>query len=87
MIDGWKEEPAAYRICVQGRLEADWSDWLGGLDISVETGCDGEAITWLSGPIADQARLRGILCRLWDLNLALLSLARIRTEVTSAPER
>jgi hypothetical protein len=66
-----------YRIRVEGRLDADWSGWLNGLSITVETGPAGQVITCLTGPVADQAALRGIVCRLWDVNLALVSVERV----------
>ncbi|MGE5619336.1 MAG: hypothetical protein ACM3US_08765 [Sphingomonadaceae bacterium] len=62
-----------YRITVQGRLDDSWSDWLGGMKVVVERTGDGEFLTTLTGPVLDQSALRGILNRLWDLNLILVS--------------
>jgi hypothetical protein len=60
-----------YQILIRGRLDPQWSFWLEGLSITyVDT--DHE-ITCLAGPIRDQAALRGILNKLWDLNLELVS--------------
>jgi hypothetical protein len=60
-----------YRIRVGGRLGAEWSAWFDGLTV---TGLpDGE--TMLSGLVADQAALHGILNRIRDLGLVLLSLS------------
>ena len=56
-------------IRVSGQMDRNWSDWFGGLTI-VYTPC-GETV--LAGPIRDQAELRGILCRLADLGLELIS--------------
>ena len=61
-----------YQIRVQGRLDNDWSDWLRGMTVTFEGG-----VTTLTGPVADQAALRGILCKLWDLNLTLASVVQI----------
>lgn len=61
-----------YQIVIEGRLNEDWTGWFAGLDITYTA----EGNTVLSGPVRDQAALRGILIKLWDLNLTLLSVAR-----------
>jgi hypothetical protein len=61
-----------YRIKLRGRLGPEWSDWFDQMAISTE---GGETI--LSGPLADQAALHGLLIRIRDLNLTLLSVERI----------
>jgi hypothetical protein len=66
-----------YQIVVRGHLRDKWSDWFSGLDITSEGLPDGSAITQLTGPLKDQAALRGVLTRLWDLNLALISVQQI----------
>jgi hypothetical protein len=58
-----------YRIAVEGTLDEDWSDWLGGLTITLQP--DGR--TWLTGPVADQAALHGLMDRIRDAGLTLLS--------------
>lgn len=65
-------QSATYQIEVRGKLSDDWSDWFSGLTVALE-----DDITILTGPIADQAALRGILSKIWDLNLMLISLNRI----------
>ncbi len=62
-----------YRITVQGRLDEGWSNWLSGMSVSLELGDGGVPVTVLTGPVVDQPALRGILNRLWDLNLTLIS--------------
>ncbi len=62
-----------YRIIVQGRLDESWSQWLSGMSVSIERTDDGIPVTVLTGPVVDQSALRGILNRLWDLNLTLIS--------------
>jgi hypothetical protein len=69
---------ADYRIEVRGRLDEDWSDWFDGMTLTSEG--DDSQITTLTGPVDDQARLRGILSRLWDLNLTVVSITRISPE-------
>ncbi len=58
-----------YEIQVKGVLESTWSDWLDGMTIT--TLADG--VTQLSGTVPDQAALQGILLKLHDLGLALIS--------------
>ena len=60
--------PAHYRICLKGHLDDKWSDWFEQMAISTE----GDQ-TILTGPVADQAALHGLLIRIRDLNLTLLS--------------
>jgi hypothetical protein len=66
-----------YQIKVRGRLDARWSDWLSGMAITCEIGNDGLPVTAMTGAVADQAALRGILCKLWDLNLVLISVTPV----------
>jgi hypothetical protein len=66
-------EPAVYHIWVKGHLTADWSDWFGGLTVTLTE--QGE--TELSGLLADQAALFGVLNRLHNLGLTLLIVARV----------
>jgi hypothetical protein len=62
------DQPAAYRIAVQGELDEEWSDWLSDLVIRVEGG-----ITILSGTVPDQPALHGLLVKIRDLGLPLVS--------------
>jgi hypothetical protein len=68
--------PTHYHIEVQGRLDEDWADWFSGMTVTFECADDGSPVTTLTGPVADQAALRGILTRIWDLHLRLLSVTR-----------
>ena len=63
-----------YEIQVTGHLDTRWSDWLEGLEMKMLY--NGEMI--LSGPIADQSALMGVLNKLSRLNLALLSVNEIK---------
>ena len=69
--------PLTYRIQVNGRLDSHWSNWFNGMDVTVESGADGATLTTLVGPVADQSQLRGILTRIWNLNLVLVSVELI----------
>ena len=66
-----------YQIKVIGDLHNKWSDWFSGLKIESERQSDGSKITILKGAIKDQAALRGILSKLLDLNLVLISVQQI----------
>jgi hypothetical protein len=66
---------ALYRIRVQGKLDAAWADWFDGLAVDYFFHDDGSASTSLTGHF-DQAALRSLLARLWDLNLVLLEVKR-----------
>jgi hypothetical protein len=70
-------EEAVYRIEVQGMIGPRWEAWFEGLALGVRDGDDGTPITTLTGAVADQSALRGVLAKLWDLNLTLLSVTRI----------
>ena len=65
-----------YEICIEGRLDNQWSEWFDGLEIQVKS-VEGKTITLLTGNVDDQAALRGILNRIWDLNLKLVALNQI----------
>ncbi len=63
---------AVYHVRVEGHLDLSWSEWLEGMTIVLlENGQ-----TLLSGPVADQAALYGLLAKIRDLNLNLLSVER-----------
>lgn len=71
------DSPATYQIKVAGYLDQKWSDWFNGMEISHALEGDNTPITTLTGPVTDQPSLRGILSKIWDLNLVLISLFRI----------
>ena len=70
------DQVGLYEIQVLGMLDESWSDWFGGMMISVDS-----SFTTLSGAIPDQAALRGILDRIWDLNLTLISVRRTDIDI------
>lgn len=65
-------EPAVYQIRVKGHLDAQWGAWFGGM--TVTQAAHGE--TLITGLVADQAALHGLLRKVRDLGLPLLSLTR-----------
>ncbi len=64
--------PEHYEIKVRGHLDSRWSEWFAGLKL---THLEGDE-TLLSGPLPDQAALHGLLERIRDLNLTLISVTR-----------
>ncbi len=66
------DQACIYEIRVQGELPSDWSNWFEGLEI--QPGRPGESV--LSGVMADQAALHGILAKIRDLNLEIISVTR-----------
>jgi hypothetical protein len=62
-----------YRIRVEGVLEPTWSEWLDGMTISQEPG----GVTILSGSVRDQAELFGLLTKVRDMGLTLISVNRV----------
>jgi hypothetical protein len=65
------DDPVVYQIRVRGALGSEWSDWFGGMTVSAQD--DGG--TLLAGPVRDQSALHGILAKIRDLGLPLLSLS------------
>jgi hypothetical protein len=68
-----RETAVVYQIRVRGTLDPGWSDWLGGLVVCPQE--DGD--TLLTGPVRDQAALHGLLAKIRDLGLPLLSLKQV----------
>ena len=62
-------QPAIYQIRLKGHLGSQWTDWFDGLTIALEE--DGD--TLLTGPVADQAALHGLLKKVRDLGIPLIS--------------
>ena len=64
--------PAGYEIRVEGVLDQRWTDWFEGLKIASD-----DSQTVISGPVTDQAALHGLLNRVCDLGLVLVSVRRL----------
>jgi hypothetical protein len=61
-----------YQIRLEGHLGPQWADWFGGLSITLEDNGD----TLLTGPVLDQAALHGLLRKVRDLGIPLISAIR-----------
>ncbi len=66
-------EPTIYEIRIKGHLDDRWGDWFGGLTITLRDNGD----TLLTGRVVDQAALYGLLRKVRDLGMPLLSVNRI----------
>jgi hypothetical protein len=67
-----------YAIKIKGRLDDHWKQWFEGLEFTFsKNGKTGEVFTIISGPIADQPALHGLLTKIRDLNLTLISVRKI----------
>ena len=75
-LDPKTDQPLVYQIRVQGHLDRNWTDWFGGVTITLEE--NGE--TLLTGPVVDQAALYGLLRKVRDLGLPLISVTRAQTD-------
>jgi hypothetical protein len=66
------DRAAVYQIRVRGLVGEEWSDWFSGLVVRSDVGHDGSCVTTLTGAV-DNSTLHGILDRIRDLNLKLIS--------------
>lgn len=73
--------PPHYEIRVAGHLARRWSAWFDGLDVIT----DDDGTTVLRGPVVDQAALHGLLHKLRDVGLPLISLTPVSSEPTEPP--
>jgi hypothetical protein len=75
-----KKTPPIYEIQVSSRIDPERAIWLGNLSVSVNVIQSGSVVTTLSGPVTDQAALFGILNRIRDLGLRLISVNQVPAE-------
>jgi hypothetical protein len=69
------EWPQIYEVRVKGHLEEDWGDWFGGVTVTLQD----DGITLLTCRVIDQAALFGVLRRIRDLGLPLVSVKSSET--------
>ena len=79
MNSSHKHPHAIYQIQVQGELDRNWEGYFSNLAIKL-THTGDLPITILTGPVIDQSALRGLLCKLWDLNLILISVRQLKAD-------
>ena len=80
------DRPVVYQVRVQGELDRDWSSWFeDGPRISAVSITTQHGVSTVTGTVADQPALYGLLGRVRDLGLLLLSVSRL--DLTDAPAR
>lgn len=76
------DEPTIYQIRIKGHLGNQWTEWFEGMVITPED--NGE--TLLTGPVIDQSALHGLLRKVRDLGMPLVSVIQVKTEQIVAPD-
>lgn len=74
------DEGATYQIRVEGRLGAHWAERLGGMTLDVRNEAGAAPATELTGHLADQAALMGVLAHLYAIGATLLAVRRVEEE-------
>ena len=74
-------QPVVYQIRLKGHLGSEWTDWFEGLTITLED--DGDTV--LTGPVADQAALHGLLKKVRDLGMPLVSVCPLEHGPADVP--
>ena len=67
-------QPMSYQIRIKGHLGCQWTDWFEGLTITLEDNGD----TLLTGPVVDQAALHGVIRKVRDLGMTLVSVSPVK---------
>jgi hypothetical protein len=76
------DTPGLYEIRVKGHLDDRWADWFEGMIITLEDNGN----TLLTGPVVDQAALHGLLKKVRDLGMPLLSVSPAKPGQANAPD-
>jgi hypothetical protein len=72
--------PGWYEVRLEGRLDERWSSWFDGMTVDL----DADGVTVVRGHVVDQAALHGLLARLRDIGLPLISVARVEPDPDEA---
>ena len=75
---GHPDEPGRYEIRLKGHLASRWATWFDGMTLTA--GSDGTTV--LEGPVVDQAALHGLLHKVRDIGLPLISVTRLDTRTS-----
>ena len=76
------DQPVVYQIRIKGHLGRQWTDWFEGLTITLEE--DGD--TLLTGPVIDQTALHGLLKKVRDLGMPLVSVSPVESGQADTPD-
>lgn len=76
------EAPRVYQIRLEGHLGRQWTEWFDGLTITLEDNGD----TILTGPVIDQVALHGLLRKVRDLGIPLLSVNQVMSDHEDVPD-
>ena len=80
---GRSSDSSRYEIRIAGRLAPRWAAWFDGMTLTTA----GDGTTVLAGPVADQAALHGVLARIRDLGLPLVSVTRLDADPPHSSSR
>jgi hypothetical protein len=78
---GRRPEAGRYEIRLRGHLEPRWAAWFDGMSLTRE----GDGTTLICGPVVDQAALHGLLQKVRDVGLPLVSVRNVTTDGSTAP--
>ena len=81
MSSGHPHDPGGYAIRVQGRLDSRWVAWFDGMTVTPQS----DGTTTIHGPVVDQAALHGLLRKLRDVGLPLLSVTQAPPDQDAVP--
>lgn len=76
------DQTVVYQIRLQGHLDPQWREWFDGLTITLEA----NGHTLLTGLVVDQAALHGLLKKVRDLGMPLLSVVRVNSDQVDGPD-
>jgi hypothetical protein len=76
------DQPVVYQIRIKGHLGRQWTDWFEGLTITLEE----DGYTLLTGPVIDQAALHGLLKKVRDLGMPLVSVSPVESGQADTPD-
>jgi hypothetical protein len=76
-----QQEPRRYEIRLKGHLDDRWAAWFDGLTITRQD----DGTTLLTGPVADQAALHGLLSKVRDLGLPLIAVIQVDPKTANEP--
>jgi hypothetical protein len=82
MSTGHHDNPGRYEIRLKGHLDSRWTAWFDGLTLTH----DSDGTTIIHGLVADQAALHGLLQKVRDLGLPLVSVTQVQTRRPDRPE-